>query len=280
MKPSTVVRYFRTPKGLLLLVLAVLTAVAYPVDGFAAVVRMLAAGAMAAGVDLLFMSRRNKIELPDSALLTGFITAMVMSQTAPLYAPMLAAGVAIASKHLIRTASGHIFNPAALGLLVTALLLSSEQSWWGGLGDQPAVYVLVLIALGALVVEKVNKWPSVVAFAAAYFGLLTVAAIFGSPLAVADAFREPMSGAAVYFALFMLTDPPTTPARPSDQAWFGIAVAVASLACVALNPTSVYYLPAGLLAGNALEAARRSLAMRRKQRGAPARTLAPERVAA
>lgn len=257
--------YLRTPKGLLIMVLLALAAIAYPLDGQAALLRLALSAGAAVALDLALMYRRRKLELPDSALLTGLIVSMVMSQTAPWFAPVLASALAIASKHLFRAKSGHIFNPAAAGLLVTAVLLSSEQSWWGGLGDLPSGFIVLVIAAGLLVADRVNKLPSVLTFTGVYFGLLTAASIFGTPLAVADTFREPMTGAAVYFAFFMLTDPPTTPARASDQVWFAIAVAVVSLICLALTSSAVYYLLIGLLAGNALEASRRWYVARSKK---------------
>jgi Na+-translocating ferredoxin:NAD+ oxidoreductase RnfD subunit len=265
-RPSQVVRYFLTPKGLLFLLLLALTAVAYPVDGRAALLRIGLSASVAVASELLLTWRQNSWKLPDGALLTGLIVAMVMSQTAPWYAPVFASALAIASKHLIRGRLGHVFNPAAVGLLLTGLLFSSEQSWWGGLGDLPAPFIVLVIAAGLLVVERVNKLPSVLAFLAVYFGLLTAASIAGNPLAVADTFREPMLGAAMYFAFFMLSDPPTSPARASDQVWFAAAVAVISLLCLALTSSAVYYLLVGLLGGNALEAARRGLKSRLKRK--------------
>jgi Na+-translocating ferredoxin:NAD+ oxidoreductase RnfD subunit len=269
MTVSKIATYFRTPKGMLVLALLALAAIAYPVDGQAAVLRLALSAGTAVVFELVLMRWRGKVELPDSALLTGFIVAMVMSQTAPWFAPMLASALAITSKYLIRARSGHIFNPAAVGLLLTALLFSSEQSWWGGLGDLPAPFIVLVIVAGGVIAERVNKLPSVLAFLATYFGLLTAASIAGNPLAVADAFREPMSGAAMYFAFFMLSDPPTTPARGTDQVWFSMAVAVASLLCLALRSSAVYYLLVGLLAGNGIETARRTLMMRSKKARAP-----------
>ena len=257
--------YLRTPKGLLLAILLGLAAIAYPADGPAALLRLALAAGAAVALDLALMRRRGKLELPDSALLTGLIVAMVMSQTAPWYAPVAASALAVGSKHLLRAASGHIFNPAAVGLLATALLLSSEQSWWGGLGDLSPAFIVLVIAAGLFVADRVNKLPTVLTFSGVYFGLLTAASIFGSPLSVADTFREPMTGAAMFFAFFMLTDPPTTPARAGDQVWFAAAVAVVSLVCLALTSSAVWYLLVGLLAGNALEASRRRLVARTKR---------------
>jgi len=63
----------------------------------------------------------------------------------------------------------------------------------------------------------------------------------------------------------MLTDPPTSPVRYRDQVVYGGIVAVASTALY-LTLGGVYFLPAGLLVGNAWEAGRRVVVGRRRQR--------------
>jgi len=264
-KSASIRAYFRTPKGLLVLLLLALIAVAYPVEGQAALLRVGLAAASAVAVDALLMNIRGKLEFPDSAVLTGLIVAMVLGPVVPLGVPILASALAVTSKHLLRTRrGGHIFNPAALGLLIAGLLFSSEQSWWGGLGDLPPGFIVLVAAAGLMVANRVNKVPSVLAFLGVYVVLLTVGSLAGSPLSFADAFREPMTGAALYFASFMLTDPPTTPARVNDQVWFAIVVAIVSAVCLTLNWGGVYYLLIGLLAGNGFEAARRAISGRRK----------------
>jgi Na+-translocating ferredoxin:NAD+ oxidoreductase RnfD subunit len=80
-------RFFRTPKGLLTIVLALLTAAAAPVSG----VRLLLPGvlaAVAAGaiVDLIILRIRNgQWEFPSGAVLTGLIIAMVLRPQEPWY---------------------------------------------------------------------------------------------------------------------------------------------------------------------------------------------------
>ena len=63
--------------------------------------------------------------------------------------------------------------------------------------------------------------------------------------------------AVLFFAFFILTDPPTSPARYPDQLVCGIIVAVASYAFFEIVG-AVYYLLAGVLLGNLWEARRRS----------------------
>ena len=68
----------------------------------------------------------------------------------------------------------------------------------------------------------------------------------------------------MFFAAFMLTDPPTSPARPRDQVWFAMLAAAISVACLAVNVGGVYYLLIGLLAANGFEGARRAVLGRRR----------------
>ena len=74
---------------------------------------------------------------------------------------------------------------------------------------------------------------------------------------VAEIFRSPDLQAALYFAFFMLTDPPTAPTRYQDQILFAAIVAASSFALFEWLGV-VYYLSAGLLVGNAWEAWRRA----------------------
>ncbi|MDE3074023.1 MAG: RnfABCDGE type electron transport complex subunit D [Chloroflexota bacterium] len=253
--------FVRTPKGLLLIVLLALTAIAAPVEGSAALGRVLSSVLAAAAIDsLLFAWRGRRLQFPVSAILTGLISGMVLSSGAPIYVPVTAAAAAVLSKHVIRTSRGHLFNPAAAGLVVTSLLFASPQSWWGSLSNLPAIFALLTLLLGMLVAGKVNKLPSIFAFAGLYFALFSAVALMGKAAAVSDVFRQPFTGAAFFFASFMLTDPPTSPARPSDQVLFGGAVALASFLVYSLTSGAVYYLPLALLAGNALEAIRRGAA--------------------
>lgn len=70
-------------------------------------------------------------------------------------------------------------------------------------------------------------------------------------------FRPPNLNAALYFAFFILTDPPTSPVKYRDQIICGVLVAVCSFS-VFEAIRSVYYLLAGVLVGNVWDAARRS----------------------
>src|SRR3989344_1859315 len=68
---------------------------------------------------------------------------------------------ALASKYVIAIRGKHIFNPAALGVVVTALFLDQWATWWVG-GNLPML-PFVLIG-GLLVARKLRHTDLVLAF--------------------------------------------------------------------------------------------------------------------
>jgi Na+-translocating ferredoxin:NAD+ oxidoreductase RnfD subunit len=151
---------------------------------------------------------------------------------------------AIAAKRLARTRREHIFNPAALALLWAPIAFASGETWWGALGDLPAVWSIVLVVLGGFLVERLNKFPLVLTFLATYFGLFTAVSLL-HPALVAEMFRAVHPGRAVPGAFFMLTDPPTSPNQYGDQIWYDLLAAAAACAAQLLGAGQVFLLVRG-----------------------------------
>lgn len=263
---SKVARFFRTPKGLLLVILMALVALAAPGQGLALVVPGVAgAVGIAALIDVVILRWRKSVwEFPSGAILTGLIVAMVLSAHEPWYVPAVTAAVAIVSKYLLRTRTANIFNPAALALVATFYVFDTGQDWWGALPDGSPAALAVLVATGAFIANRCNKLPMVLAFFGGYYLLFTATAFVSDPGRVAEIFRTPDLQMALYFAFFILTDPPTSPVKNRDQVICGAIVAVVSYA-VFEWVGAAYYLLAGVLAGNLWEAWRRHAAHRRHQ---------------
>jgi Na+-transporting NADH:ubiquinone oxidoreductase subunit NqrB len=228
-----VLRFFgTTPKGQLVLIFSALVAIAAPTAGDPAAValHLLAPITAAWLLDLaLDRGRAGRWHVPTGAPLTGAIVAMILAVDTAWYVAVLASVAAIASKHILRVGREHVLNPAAFGLLVTALVLGSPESWWGALGDVHVAWTLVMLVAGGMLVERLNKLPLVLTFGAAYFGLWTGIA-FVNPTIAAEAFRPPFTESVAFLALFMLTDPPTSPIRPGDQVLFGLLAGVSTCA--------------------------------------------------
>jgi len=258
-------RFFRTPKGLLILLLGAVAAVAVPVEGATLAMPVVAiAVGVAALVDAPILRWRDgSWEFPSGAVLTGLIVAMVLSAHEPWYVVAATSALAVVSKYVARTRLANVFNPAAVALVVTFYLFDTAQNWWGALPElHPAIGLPVLFATGVFITDRVNKLPLVIAFLGAYFVLFTATAFAGQSRQVAEIFRPPDLHAVLFFAFFMLTDPPTSPTRYLDQIICGLLVAIASYAIFEWLG-AVHYLLSGLLVGNVWEAGRRWRAARR-----------------
>lgn len=252
-------RFVRTPKGLLTLVLAVLIAVAARVEGLRLVgPGVLASVAAAVAVDAPMLRwRRGRWLFPSGALLTGLIVGAVLSSFEPVYVFASASAIGIAGKYLARTRSANVFNPAALGLVAVFYIFDTAQNWWGALpAIVPAAAWPLLLGTGLYVTHRVNKLPLVLAFAATYFSIFAAATFVMDARDVAEVFVAPDLLAVVFFACFILTDPPTSPTRLLAQIACGVLVAVVS-AAIFIGAGAAHYLLGGALAGNLFEAARR-----------------------
>ena len=253
----TLGRFFRTPKGLTLIVLAVLVVVA-GAGRFALVAPGVVASVVAAMlVDVLILrTLKKRWAFPSGALLTGLIVAMVLSPYQNWYIAAVTAVVGIVSKYVVRVHSANVFNPAALALVATFYIFHTGQSWWGALPELPTAAIVVLFATGIFISHRVHKLPAVLAFLGVYYLLATLGTFVGDPKTVAELYREPDLHAALYFAFFMLTDPPTSPPSARDQIAFGVITAAAAFAIFDIVH-SAYFLLAGLLVANAWEGWRR-----------------------
>jgi len=251
--------FFKTPKGLLTILLVVVTAIAAPGQGVRQVLVNMGAAVIAAGtVDLLILRVRNGAwEYPSGAVLTAMIVAMVMRAQEPWLVPVVTSVIAVLSKYLLRTRQANVFNPAALALVIAFYLLPHGQSWWGALPDvSPLALRAVLVAGGLYLANRVNKLPLVLSFLGAYFSLFTATAFLGDPRPVVEIFRSPDIDAVLYFTLVILTDPPTSPAKYRGQWIFGVITAVSAYG-VFMGFGAVYFLLAGVLVANVWEAWRR-----------------------
>ncbi|MFC4799596.1 RnfABCDGE type electron transport complex subunit D [Neobacillus sp. GCM10023253] len=200
-------------------------------------------------VDILCRTmKKSKWSMPDSAIITGLIISLIISTTSSVGVIAATAVMAILSKYLLVYKKKPIFNPAAIGLLLSVLFFHSGQSWWGAFGDLPAWTIAFLIIGGYAITNRVNKFPQIFAFFGTSFLLLLLIGYFNIG-GETDALRPPFINATLFFGFFMLTDPPTSPAKDKDQVIFGILTAVAGTLTYGLFG-GLTYLYFGLVIGN------------------------------
>ncbi len=257
--PVSLRRFFRTPKGLLILLLPILAFTAAFGSGFALVAPVVLGGILGAAiVDApILRYREGEWLVPDGAILTGLIVAMVLSPHEPWYIAAITAAVGVLSKYLIRAGKANVFNPAAFALVATFYLFNTGQSWWGALPEVTPIAIVLLFAIGIFITDRVNKVPLVLSFLGTHYLLFTITAFVGNPAKVVDLYRAPDLHMALFFAFFMVTDPPTSPPKERDQLVYGVITAVVSYAVFELIGAA-YFMLAGLLVANVWEAWRRT----------------------
>lgn len=252
--------FFKTSKGLLTIVLAILVSLGAWHEGPMRVAVCLLPAVIAAGLidAALLRFRYPRWQFPSGAVLTAMIVAMVLSALTPWYVFVAASLLGVCAKYVLRTRGANAFNPVALGIVALFPVFHPAQNWWGALSDAHPLAQLALPAGGVFIAHRVGKLPLVIAFLGMYFTLFTTAAFLRDAAWVSEIFRTPDLQAALYFAFFILTDPPTSPIVARDQIVFGALVAVVSFGIFEWTG-AVYYLLAGVLTGNLWEARRRAV---------------------
>jgi len=161
----------------------------------------------------------------ESSVITALILALIIDPARSVDDLQFlgwAALLAMASKYVLALNNKHVFNPAAIAVVVTSFALRESASWWVGTASMlPAVLIG-----GALVVRKVRQEAMVVTFLAA--ALLTVGVVStlqGLPLA-----RELqllfVASPVFFVGAIMLTEPLTVPPTLALRRLYGLLVGV------------------------------------------------------
>ena len=242
-------KWIKTPKGYVTIVLfSYLIIASIGSKNLMGLKNSIIAIGVAFVVDFLYCGMKNRKSSKDSTVITGLILSLILSFTTPWEIVAGTAVIAILSKHLLVYKKKPIFNPATVGLLLSIFIFHTGQSWWGAFGDLPAWTIIFLLMGGYTITDRVNKFPQVLSFLGTFFVLLFVMGLLNIGNA-ADAFRPPFINAALFFAFFMLTDPPTSPAKYKNQVLFGILSAVSGVLVYGIFG-GLTYLFIGLFIGN------------------------------
>jgi Na+-translocating ferredoxin:NAD+ oxidoreductase RnfD subunit len=150
-----------------------------------------------------------------------------------------AAAMAIGSKFVLQIQGKHLFNPANLGIV---LAIGSGHGWLSpGQWGEEVWLGLLFVGAGGLVLRRVGRWDTTVAFLSCYFGLeLSRNLWLGWTTDVL--FHRLSNGSLLLFALFMVTDPRSIPnARGARLMW---AMTIAGLTFWLRNS---FYLPTAVI---------------------------------
>jgi len=160
---------------------------------------------------------------------------------------VLVSALAMASKYLMAIGKKHIFNPVAIAVVLSALTLNQSASWWVG-----NLYMAPFVALvGFLIVRKIRRADLVISFLASVLVVVVVSnLITGSTISpLVDIYRTLFQSPVLFLAVFMLTEPLTTPPTRTMRIIYGALVGLFFIP--SLHIGSLYFTPElALVLGN------------------------------
>jgi ferredoxin-NADP reductase/Na+-transporting NADH:ubiquinone oxidoreductase subunit NqrB len=186
---------------------------------------------------------------PESPLITALILALIITPPTKLSDAIfltMVALLAVASKYLLAIRRKHLFNPAAVAVVLTALVGGQSASWWIG-STAMAPYVIVG---GLLLVRKIRRGQMVTAFMAAALATTAIIGLSHGGNGLTAMVNLVTRSSLLFFAFVMLTEPLTSPTTAIKRRWFAVLTGV--LFAPQFHIGSVYFAPElALIIGNA-----------------------------
>jgi hypothetical protein len=261
-------RRWLPPARLLWICLAVLGAYGSTVLLGMGVASLVALPVVAVVTDLLFQRVRfPSLRWPDAALATGFFVALLFPPTVPLFVAGVLTAIAVAVRHILRYRGRPLFNPAATGALLGTVVFGLGLAWWVALGSYGDY---LMVALGVLVnLRSWRGWRLPATFFVA-FALLSGLEhfLFGGVTSLRVLALSVIAPATLFFGLFMIPEPRTSPADPGAMPLYAGCVAVGASFLSVVVPTAGVLV--ALLSGNLL-----SLVLRRLPTASARKETAP-----
>lgn len=185
----------------------------------------------------------------ESIYITAFILALIISPVAPtdLYGLAFltfASAWSMAAKYIFAIGKKHLFNPAAFGIALGALMLGHSASWWVG-GNVPLL-PFVLVG-GLLIVRKIRRFDLVIAFSIVTLVTVVLTASGSGPVTAIT--QTLLHSSFLFLGLVMLTEPLTMPPSRTLRILYGALVGFLFAPNIHLG--SFYFTPElALLIGN------------------------------
>ncbi|MGE5298319.1 MAG: hypothetical protein ACM3KM_04095 [Acidobacteriaceae bacterium] len=183
----------------------------------------------------------------ESVYITALILALIISPFDKNIASQTmfliwASAIAMGSKFLINLRNKHIFNPAALAVVLTSLILKQSASWWVGTS-----WMLPFVLVGGiLTVRKLRRFDAVIAFVIA---ALAAVLILTPNRSLSTLSNVVLVSPLFFLASVMLTEPLTMP--PGKDGRIAYAILVGWLFAPQTHIGTYYFTPEmALLVGN------------------------------
>ncbi|MDO8460839.1 MAG: RnfABCDGE type electron transport complex subunit D [bacterium] len=180
--------------------------------------------------DLIFAKIR-KIEyfFPSAAIVSALIITLLVSPQIELYKAAAISVLAMFFKNFLRVSNRNIFNPAALGLLMGAVIFNEGVTWWGVSWQNFQLstfnfqlFFLILLSPLLISIIRMKRYAITLSFLLTYGVLFS---ILNTKHIILNTFFDPT---VLFFSLVMLPEPMTSPNNHTKQILFGAFVALLS----------------------------------------------------
>ncbi len=158
-----------------------------------------------------------------SVFISSFGLSLLLKTNDPGVA-VFAAVVSIASKYILRINGRHIFNPSALGIVLSIWLTGNAWVSPGQWGSNAVIFFGVL-CLGFIVTTRVQKLDTSLAFLGTFAGLIFLRQVIYLEWPMDHFIQSVSTGSLLIFSFFMITDPKTIPAHKTARILWSAAVA-------------------------------------------------------
>lgn len=159
----------------------------------------------------------------ESVYISALILVLIIAPARSLHGVIFLvwAGVlTIASKYILAIHRKHIFNPVAIGIALTALVLKESANWWVG-----TAIMMPWVALGGiLVVRKIRRADLVFSFCFTALATTLAISIFKGSDIITMAKEAVLYSPLWFFAFAMFSEPLTTPPTQHLQIIYGAIV--------------------------------------------------------
>ena len=214
------------PVRLLLIALAILGGVSCYTLGGLGLSSLLFLPLVAGAVDLLFQSVRfERLRVPETAFASSLILALLLPPTVPLGPAAAIAVAAVGIRHVDPRRGRPVFNPAAAGALLGALVFATAPAWWASVSQTQE---LLLVALGIIVVLRApGTWRSIAVFFPLYVVIVSLLhASTGASVSARVLLLGAIDPSVAFFGFFMVAEPRTGPRDPDQRMIYAAVIAV------------------------------------------------------
>jgi ferredoxin-NADP reductase/Na+-translocating ferredoxin:NAD+ oxidoreductase RnfD subunit len=184
----------------------------------------------------------------ESSYLTALILALIVDPAQSPGAFVLLGWVAIlamSSKYILAIYKKHIFNPAAIAVVITSFVLGESASWWIG-----TTWMLPIVLLGGLLVaRKLRQTDMVLSFCAAAFVSVCAVTLVQGENVFTELKQLLLLSPLFFFAFIMLTEPLTAPPTRKLRGFYAVLTGILFIPQLHIGP--IYSTPElALVVGN------------------------------